>query len=174
MPANDEDHVTIGQSDSEDSWTYRLDIVNYKADEITNETEQEIHQEAKPVYIVCTVEKASTINQRLMVVDNIPGLNTIDADVLYRARIIYTGDAVDTEEKHEYVFSYKRPTAVKFRKPERPGYQLGWLEETTGKFYPPTFLGICYFIWLAIIIALILISWIVIRRNSRKQDEQES
>ncbi|MDE6389249.1 MAG: InlB B-repeat-containing protein [Lachnospiraceae bacterium] len=38
----------------------------------------------------------------------------------------------------------------------------------------PTFLGICYFIWLAIIIALILISWIVIRRNSRKQDEQES
>lgn len=37
----------------------------------------------------------------------------------------------------------------------------------------PTFLGICYFIWLAIIIALILIIWIVIRRNNRKQDEQE-
>lgn len=37
----------------------------------------------------------------------------------------------------------------------------------------PTFLGICYFIWLAIIIALILMIWIVIRRNSGKQDEQE-
>lgn len=141
LPANDEDHITIGQSDNEDWWTYNLGIVNYKADEITNETEQEIQQEAKPVYIVCTVEKASTINQRLMVVDNIPGLNTIDADVLFRARIIYTGDAIDTEEKHEYVFSYKHPTAVKFRKPERPGYQLGWLEEATGRFYPPT----CYF-----------------------------
>lgn len=142
LPANDEDHVTIYQSNSEDWWTYRLGIVNYKADEITNETAQEIHREAKPVYIVSTVEKASTINQRLMVVDNIPGVNTIDADVLFLARIIYTGEAVDTEENHEYVFSYKRPTAVKFRKPERPGYcQLGWLEEATGRFYPPT----CYF-----------------------------
>lgn len=141
LPANDEDHFTIGQSNKQDWGTYYLGIVNYKADEIINETEQEIHQEAKPVYIVCTVEKASTINQRLMVVDNIPGLNTIDADVLFRARIIYTGEAVDTQEKHEYVFSYKRPTAVKFRKPERPGYQLGWLEEATGKLYPPT----CYF-----------------------------
>lgn len=37
----------------------------------------------------------------------------------------------------------------------------------------PTFLGICYFIWLAIIIAVILIIWIVIRRNNRKQDEKE-
>lgn len=141
LPANVDDHVTIIQSNSEDSWTYRLGIVNYKADEFTNETEQEIQQEAKPVYIVCTVEKASTINQRLIVVDNIPGLNTIDADVLFRARIIYTGDAVDTEEKHEYVFSYKRPTAVTFRELERPGYQLGWLEEATGRCYPPT----CYF-----------------------------
>ena len=141
LPANDDNHITIGQSNAEDCYTYWLGIVNYKADEITNETEQEIQQEAKPVYIVCTVEKASTINQRLIVVDNIPGLNAIDADVLFRARIIYTGDAVDTEEKHEYVFSYKRPTAVKFRKPERPGYQLGWLEEATGRFYPPT----CYF-----------------------------
>lgn len=141
LPANVDDHVTIIQSNSEDSWTYRLGIVNYKADEFTNETEQEIQQEAKPVYIVCTVEKASTINQRLIVVDNIPGLNTIDADVLFRARIIYTGDAVDTEEKHEYVFSYKRPTAVTFRELERPGYQLGWLEEATDRHYPPT----CYF-----------------------------
>lgn len=141
LPANDEDHVTIIQSDNEDYSSCELGIVNYKADEITNETEQELHQEAKPVYIVCTVEKASTINQRLMVVDNIPGLNTIDADVLFRAKIIYTGEAVDTEEKHEYVFSYKRPTAVKFRKPERPGYQLGWLEEATGRYYPST----CYF-----------------------------
>lgn len=141
LPANDDNHITIGQSNAEDCYTYWLGIVNYKADEITNETEQEIQQEAKPVYIVCTVEKASTINQRLIVVDNIPGLNTIDADVLFRARIIYTGDAIDTEEKHEYVFSYKHPTAVKFRKPERPGYQLGWLEEATGRFYPPT----CYF-----------------------------
>lgn len=141
LPANDEDHFTIGQSNKQDWGTYYLGIVNYKADEIINETEQEVHQEAKPVYIVCTVEKASTINQRLMVVDNIPGLNNIDADVLFRARIIYTGEAVDTEEKHEYIFSYKRPTAVKFRKPERPGYQLGWLEEATGRCYPPT----CYF-----------------------------
>lgn len=141
LSANDEDHITIGQSNSEDSWTYRLGIVNYMADEFTNETEQEIQQEAKPVYIVCTVEKASTINQRLIVVDNIPGLNTIDADVLFRARIIYTGDAVDTEEKHEYVFSYKHPDVVKFRKLERPGYQLNWLEEATGRCYPPT----CYF-----------------------------
>lgn len=141
LPANDEDHFTIGQSNKQDWGTYYLGIVNYKADEIINETEQEIHQEAKPVYIVCTVEKASTINQRLMVVDNIPGLNNIDADVLFRARIIYTGEAVDAEEKHEYIFSYKRPTAVKFRKPERPGYQLGWLEEATGRCYPPT----CYF-----------------------------
>lgn len=141
LPANDEDHFTIGQSNKQDWGTYYLGIVNYKADEIINETEQEIHQEAKPVYIVCTVEKASTINQRLMVLDNIPGLNNIDADVLFRARIIYTGEAVDTQENHEYVFSYKRPTAVKFRKPERPGYQLGWLEEATGKLYPPT----CYF-----------------------------
>lgn len=141
LPANDEDHFTIGQSNKQDWGTYYLGIVNYKADEITNGTERDIQQEAKPVYIVCTVEKASTINQRLMVVDNIPGLNTIDADVLFRARIIYTGEAVDTQENHEYVFSYKRPTAVKFRKPERPGYQLGWLEEATGKLYPPT----CYF-----------------------------
>lgn len=141
LPANDEDHFTIGQSNKQDWGTYYLGIVNYKADEFTNETEQEIHQEAKPVYIVCTVEKASTINQRLMVVDDIPGLNTIDADVLFRARIIYTGEAVDTQEKHEYIFSYKRPTAVKFRKLERPGYQLGWLEEATGRCYPPT----CYF-----------------------------
>lgn len=141
LPANDEDHVTIIQSDNKDYSSCELGIVNYKADEFTNGTEQEIHQEVKPVYIVCTVEKASTINQRLMVVDNIPGLNTIDADVLFRAKIIYTGEAVDTEEKHEYVFSYKCPTAVKFRKPERPGYQLGWLEEATGRYYPST----CYF-----------------------------
>lgn len=142
LPANDEDHITITQKNSQSYSTYQLGIVNYKADEITNETEREICQEAKPVYIVCTVEKASTINQRLMVIDNIPGVNTIDADVLFRARIIYTGEAVDTEEEHEYVFSYKRPTAVKFRKPERPGYyQIGWLEEATGRLYPPT----CYF-----------------------------
>ncbi len=141
LPTNDEDHVTIIQSDNKDYSSCELGIVNYKADEFTNGTEQEIHQEVKPVYIVCTVEKASTINQRLMVVDNIPGLNTIDADVLFRAKIIYTGKAVDTEEKHEYVFSYKRPTAVKFRKPERPGYQLRWLEEATGRYYPST----CYF-----------------------------
>ncbi len=37
----------------------------------------------------------------------------------------------------------------------------------------PTFLGICYFVWLAIILVLILIIWIIIRRNSGKQDEQE-
>lgn len=142
LPANDEDHVTRYQSNAEDWSTFKLGIVNYKADEIANETEQEIHQEAKPVYIVCSVEKSSTINQRLIVVDNIPGVNTIDADVLFLARIIYTGEAVDTEENHEYVFSYKRPTAVKFRKLERPGYcQLGWLEEATGRSYPPT----CYF-----------------------------
>ncbi len=141
LPANDDDHITITQKDSRDYSTYQLGIVNYKADEITNETEREICQEAKPVYIVCTVEKASTINQRLMVIDNIPGLNTIDADVLFHARIIYAGEAVDTEEKHEYVFSYKHPTFVKFRKPERPGYQLSWLEEATGRSYPPT----CYF-----------------------------
>lgn len=142
LPANDDkEHVTICQSDDEDWCTYRLGIVNYNSDKITNETEQEIQREAKPVYIVCTVEKASTINQRLLVVDEIPGLNTIDADVLFRARIIYTGEAIDTEENHEYVFSYKRPTAVKFRKPERPGYQLSWIEEATKRSYPPT----CYF-----------------------------
>lgn len=141
LPANDEDHFTIGQSNKQDWWTYYLGIVNYKADEFINETEQEIQKEAKPVYIVCTVEKASTINQQMMVVDNIPGVNTIDADVLFRARIIYTGEAVDTQEKHEYIFSYKRPTAVKFRKLERPGYLLRWFEEATERFYPPT----CYF-----------------------------
>lgn len=37
----------------------------------------------------------------------------------------------------------------------------------------PTFLGICYFVWLAIILVLILIIWIIIRRNSGKQDKQE-
>lgn len=141
LPANDDDHITICQSDDEDWYTYKLGIVNYKADEIINETGQEISREVKPLYIVCTVEKASTINQQMIVVDNIPGMNTIDADVLFHARIIYAGEAVDTEEKHEYVFSYKHPTFVKFRKPERPGYQLSWLEEATGICYPPT----CYF-----------------------------
>lgn len=141
LPANDSDHITICQSDKEDWCTYKLGIVNYDNGEIVNETEQEIRQETKPIYIVCMVEKANSINQRLIVVDDVPGENTIDADVLYRSRIIYTGEGVDTEEKHEYVFSYKRPTAVKFRKTERPGYQLGWLEEATGRFYPP----ICYF-----------------------------
>ena len=33
----------------------------------------------------------------------------------------------------------------------------------------PTFLGICYFIWLVIIIAAFLIIWIVIRRNRKKE-----
>ena len=29
----------------------------------------------------------------------------------------------------------------------------------------PTFLGICYFVWLAVLVAVCLIIWIVIRRN---------
>ena len=37
----------------------------------------------------------------------------------------------------------------------------------------PTFLGICYFIWLAIIIALILAIWIVIRRKYNEKEEQD-
>lgn len=37
----------------------------------------------------------------------------------------------------------------------------------------PTFLGICYFIWLAIIIALILVIWIVIRRKYNEKEEQD-
>ena len=36
----------------------------------------------------------------------------------------------------------------------------------------PTFLGICYFIWLAIIIALVLVTYLVIQRK-RKQEESE-
>lgn len=37
----------------------------------------------------------------------------------------------------------------------------------------PTFLGICCFIWLAIIIALILIIWVVIRRKYKEKEEQD-
>ena len=37
----------------------------------------------------------------------------------------------------------------------------------------PTFLGICCFIWLAIIIALILIIWVVIRRKYKEKEAQD-
>lgn len=37
----------------------------------------------------------------------------------------------------------------------------------------PTFLGICYFIWLAVIIAVILIVILILRRKKEKKEEQE-
>lgn len=37
----------------------------------------------------------------------------------------------------------------------------------------PTFLGICYFIWLALIIALVLIIYIIWRKKRQKEEKQE-
>lgn len=37
----------------------------------------------------------------------------------------------------------------------------------------PTFLGICYFVWLAIILAVVLSIWIVLLRNRGEKEERE-
>lgn len=37
----------------------------------------------------------------------------------------------------------------------------------------PTFLGICYFIWLAIIIALVLVIYLIIRRKRKEEENEE-
>lgn len=37
----------------------------------------------------------------------------------------------------------------------------------------PTFLGICYFLWLAIFIALVLIIYIIIRKKNRQEEESD-
>ena len=37
----------------------------------------------------------------------------------------------------------------------------------------PTFLGICYFIWLAVILALALIIYFIIRRRKRQEEEKQ-
>ena len=37
----------------------------------------------------------------------------------------------------------------------------------------PTFLGICYFIWLAIIIALALVIYLIIRRKRKEEESEE-
>ena len=37
----------------------------------------------------------------------------------------------------------------------------------------PTFLGICYFIWLAVIIALVLIIYIIWRKKRQKEEQEK-
>ena len=37
----------------------------------------------------------------------------------------------------------------------------------------PTFLGICYFIWLAVIIALVLITYIIWRKKRQKEEQEK-
>lgn len=135
------ERFVVIQNDDEDYWEKNLGVLNYNAGNIVNDGADSMSLDAAPVYIVSTVEKASTINQRLLVHDFIPGYNVIDADVVYRSEILYDGEGMDAENQ-TYVFSYKQPAAVRFRSVTRFGYrQTGWLEETTGRFYPAT----CYF-----------------------------
>ncbi len=36
----------------------------------------------------------------------------------------------------------------------------------------PTFLGICYFIWIAVIVAAVLLIWILVRRRKEEKEQK--
>ncbi len=142
LPANNADYLSVVQKNDKDYWADNLGVINYCSDTKENMCRYIMEWHAAPIFAVSSVEKASTINQVLVVQDYVPGKNLIDADVVFQGRIMYSGEGIDPGEEQTYTFSYKQPAAAKFRSVIRDGYKhIGWRDENLGKIYPPT----CYF-----------------------------
>ncbi len=109
---------------------------------------EELKEDGREFYIIRFHEGAYTV---LNDIDNKPDAITISTDMFSAYAIAY-----EQADKAE-------------------GSALGESSEKYGLCHIcPTFLGICCFIWLAVILAiLILIVWIVIRRKKKKEENKE-
>ncbi len=110
---------------------------------------EELKEDGREFYIIRSHEGAYTV---LNDIDNKPDTITISTDMFSAYAIAY--DQADKAEG------------------SAPGESKS--SEKCGLCHIcPTFLGICCFIWLAIIIAILLVVWIVIWRRKKKNEEMK-